>query len=104
MVSTLREKFNNSNKVLFLLKAVFSVLTIYFALRVIYVSTSALLGYTNPSGDPQQSLLFWMLLSLGLSNTVEVIDMFLAGKKKYFGLLVVSTIFTLGVAMFILFI
>lgn len=85
----------------FVIKAFLTVITIYFAVRVIFISTFGLLN-ANPLDNKMNLLLFGMLFSLGLSNLVKVVEMLIYKKKEYFTILLVSTIFVLGVSVFIL--
>ncbi|WP_407272534.1 hypothetical protein, partial [Radiobacillus sp. PE A8.2] len=75
----------------------------YFAVRVLITSIS---GLVNPdaSTDFLNLLLFGMLLSLGLSNVVQLIEMIVNRQKKHavFTLLLISTIFVLGVSAYML--
>ncbi|PIC95927.1 hypothetical protein CSV69_08970 [Sporosarcina sp. P26b] len=100
ILTKIQEEYNKS-KLFFVVKAFLTVATIYFAVRVIYISISGLL---NSSVLPNKIifLLFFMLFFLGLSNLVKVIEMFIYKQKKYFTLQIVITIFILAVSVFII--
>lgn len=95
-----QEEYNKS-KLFFIIKALLAVTTLYFAVSVIFISSSGLLN-SNALPDEMSLLLFGMLLSLGLSNLVKVVEMLIYKQRKYLTLQLVSTIFILGVSIFIL--
>ncbi len=101
MVSRIQEIYRKSNKLFLALKVLLSVFTIYFAVRVLFISISGLVG-SNTLNDSPNLLLFGMLLSLGLSNAVKLIEMLVNEKKEHFTLLLITTIFVLGVSAFLL--
>lgn len=95
----IQEKYKKS-KLLFIIKAILTLTTMYFAIRVVYVSILGLLNSTVLP-DKIMSLLFGMLLFLGLSSLMNVIEMMIYNKRKYLVLQLVTTVFILGVAMFV---
>ncbi|GAB3803499.1 hypothetical protein [Virgibacillus kimchii] len=94
MVSKTQEKYRKSNKLILGLKALFSVLTIYFAGRVIFITISGLMG-SGPAPAVSGNLFFGMMFFLGLSNVVYLVEMYVNGKKKHFRLLLITTSFLL---------
>lgn len=101
IVSRIREKYRKSNKLFLALRVFFSLISIYFAVRVLVLSISGLVN-SDYSTDFPKYLLFGMLLSLGLSNVVQVVEMLVTKKKEYFLLLLITTIFVLVVSVFML--
>ncbi|MEV9639574.1 hypothetical protein ABZ756_02600 [Mammaliicoccus sciuri] len=101
MISKIQEEYKKS-KLFFVIKALLSVTTIYFAIRVLIISTSGL-SNSDPIPEKLNLLLFGMLFSLGLSSIVKIVEMFIYKQKEYFTLQVVSTIFILGVSIYLLF-
>ncbi|GAA0459598.1 hypothetical protein [Alkalibacillus silvisoli] len=101
VLAKVKEKYKQSNKFLLALKVLFSALTIYFAIHVIFISTSGLVS-SDPSTEFPGLLLFGMLLSLGLANVVELVEMLVAKKREQFTILLMATIFVLGVSFYIL--
>lgn len=101
LVSSIQEKYRKSNKLFLALKVLLSAFTIYFAVRVLFISISGLVS-SGTSTDYPNLLLFGMLFSLGLSNAVELVEMFVTKKKEYFTLLLITTFFLLGVSVFVL--
>lgn len=94
------QKEYKKSKLLFIIKAILTLTTMYFAIRVIYVSISGLLNSTVLP-DKIILLLFGMLLFLGLSSFIRVIEMVIYNKRKYLMLQLITTVFILGVAMFV---
>ncbi|MDG5472092.1 hypothetical protein P6709_10040 [Jeotgalibacillus sp. ET6] len=80
---------------MFLLKLVINILAVYFAIRVLY--TAIILD--NSAETNIDYLLFSMLFFLGLSNTVQLVEMVRDKKKEHFTLLLVSTILLFGVSV-----
>lgn len=101
IVSRIQKKYRKSNKLFFVLKVLLSASIIYFAVRVLFVSISGLVSSNSSFEDPTV-LLFGMLFSIGLSNAVQVIEMLVTGKKEYFKLMLITTIFVLGVSVYVL--
>ncbi|WP_040403188.1 hypothetical protein, partial [Alkalibacillus haloalkaliphilus] len=101
VLTNVKERYKESNKFLLALQLFFSALTLYFAVRVIFISTSGLVS-SDPSTEFPGLLLFGMLLSLGLANVVELVEMLVAKKKEHFTILLMATIFVLGVSFYIL--
>lgn len=89
------------SKVFFFLKVFTNVVATYFAFRVIFVSVAALTT-DRPSPDNMNILLFSMLLSVGLSNVVQLVEMLINKKTEHFKLLFITTLFILGVSIFVL--
>ncbi|SFM08187.1 hypothetical protein SAMN04487943_107188 [Gracilibacillus orientalis] len=101
LVSRIQEKYRKSNKLFLALKVILSAFTIYFAVRVLFISISGLVS-SDTSTDFPNLLLFGMLFSLGLSNAVELAEMFVTKNREYFTLLLITTFFLLGVSVFVL--
>lgn len=99
MVNRISEKYRKSNKVFLALRVLFSAFAIYFAVRVLFLSISGLVS-SNPSTNFPDLLLFGMLFSLGLSHAVQLVEMLVTKKKEYFTLLLICTIFILGVSFY----
>ncbi|MGP4042055.1 hypothetical protein ACTWP4_19435 [Gracilibacillus sp. D59] len=97
----IQKKYLERNKLFLAIDIIFSVLTIYFAVRVLLISITGLVS-SNPSTDSPTLLLFAMLFSLGLSNSVRVIEMLVIEKKEYFSFLLLSTLFVFSVSTYIL--
>ncbi|WP_164669047.1 hypothetical protein [Virgibacillus doumboii] len=98
LISKIQEKCKERNKLFLILDVLFSLLTLYFAIRLLFVSTSALAN-SNDSTDLPYVLAFAMSLSLGLSWTVRVVEMLVTGKRKYFILHLIAAIIALGVSV-----
>lgn len=86
---------------IFLLKFFISMIAIYFSFRVMFVSVLGLM-MDRPWPNNMNLLFFSMLFFLGLSNTVDLVEMLINKKKEHFKLLLVSTIFMFCVSIFIL--
>ncbi|MDV2582396.1 hypothetical protein [Alkalibacillus haloalkaliphilus] len=101
VLARVKEKYKQSNKFLLALKVLFSALTIYFAIQVIFISTSGLVS-SNTSSDVPGLLLFGMLFFLGLSNAVELVEMLVTKEKEHFTFFLIATIIGLGVSVYVL--
>ncbi|GAA5416910.1 hypothetical protein Pryu01_01949 [Paraliobacillus ryukyuensis] len=99
--SQIREKYKNSNKLFLVLKVLFSIFAIYFAIQVIFISIFGLVS-SDTSTDFPDLLLFGMLVSLGLSFAVQLVEQFVTKKRGYFTGLLITTIFLFGVSVFVL--
>ncbi|MFO1444583.1 hypothetical protein KDN24_15530 [Bacillus sp. Bva_UNVM-123] len=100
ILDRIQEEYRKS-KFFFILKVLISIIAIYFAFRVIFISISGLRN-ASPLPDNMNLLLFGMLFFLGLSNAVQLVEMSMNKKKEYFKLLFVSTILSFGGSVFIL--
>lgn len=98
LIGKIQERCKERNKLFLALEVLFSLLTLYFAIRLLFISTSALEN-SNYSTDLANVLTFAMTLSLGLAWTARVIDMLVTGKRQYFILLLIGTIIVLGVSV-----
>lgn len=101
IVGEIQRKYRERNKLFLALDIFLSILMIYFAVRVLFISISGLVS-SNPSTDSPTLLIFAMLFTLGLSSAVRVVEMLVIGKKEYLMLLLFSTIFVLSVSVYIL--
>ncbi|GEN45406.1 hypothetical protein [Alkalibacillus haloalkaliphilus] len=101
VLARVKEKYKQSNKFLFALKAFFSALSIYFAIQVIFISTSGLVSADSSTEFPGL-LLFGMFFCWGLTNVIELVEMLVAKKKEHFTFLLIATIFGFGVSFYIL--
>ncbi|UOQ46867.1 hypothetical protein MUN88_12265 [Gracilibacillus caseinilyticus] len=99
LVRTIQKKFRERNKTFLALDIFFSGLTIFFALRVLFESISAL-SSSDVSTDYSTSLMIGMSFCLGLTFVVRVVEMIVTRKKEYFKLLLLSTIFILAVTVY----
>jgi len=95
-IDHIRERYKKRNKLFLSLDVIFSILTFYFALRILFVTIPGLL-------EPSKSidtvpLLAFMTLSLGLIYLIRVIEMLVTGKRTYFALTLGVTILALGLA------
>jgi len=98
LIGKIQESCKERNKLFLALEVLFSLLTLYFATRLLFISTSAL-GNSNYSIDLANVLNFGMTLSLGLAWTSRVLEMLVTGKRQYFVLLLIGTIIVLGVSV-----
>jgi len=97
MVSKIQEKYRESNKLFLALKVLLSAFTIYFAIQVLFISILGLVSSDTSTVVPNL-LFFGMFFSLGLSNAVELVEMFVTKKKEKFTPLLITTLFLLGVS------
>lgn len=86
------------NKLFLALDVLFSLLILYFAIRLLFVSTSALIS-SNYSNNLSNVLLFAMTLSMGLTWVVRVAEMLVTGKRQYFILYIIGATIVLGVSV-----
>lgn len=100
MFKKIQEEYKKS-KLFFIIKALLTIITIYFAVRVIFIAILGLLN-SNPLPSKMYLLLFAMLFSLGLSSVVKIVEMSIYKEKEYFILHLASAIFILSVSVFIL--
>jgi len=98
LIGKIQERCKERNKLFLALEFLFSLLTLYFAMRLLFISTSAL-GSSNYSTDLSNVLTFAMTLCLGLSWAVRVLEMLVTGKRQYFILLLIGTIIVWGVSV-----
>ncbi|WP_416150290.1 hypothetical protein ACM26V_04720 [Salipaludibacillus sp. HK11] len=101
LVSRIQEKYRESNKLLLGLRVLFSASAIYFAVQVLFISISGLIS-SDTSTDFPNVLLFGMLFSLGLNNAVELVEMIVTKKKKYFILNFITTFCLFAVSVYVL--
>lgn len=94
MIGGIQEKYRKSNKLFLGLKALFGIFTVYFTVRIIFLSISGLMS-SSPAPAVPTELFFGMMFFLGLSNVVYLIEMSVTGKKKHFALLLITTILLL---------
>ncbi|WP_112180442.1 hypothetical protein [Paraliobacillus zengyii] len=97
MVSRIREKYRRSNKLFLSLRVFFSLISVCFAVRILFLSISGLVS-SDYSTDFPNLLLFGMYLPLGLSFAVQVVEMIVTKKKEHFTLLLFGAIFVLAVS------
>jgi len=100
-IFTVLQREYRKSKLFFALKSLTTIIAIYFAIRVIFISTSGLIN-DKPIPDNMDILLFGLLFFLGLSNAVELVEMVIHKKKQSFKLLLATTIFLFVVSFYIL--
>ncbi|PIC76147.1 hypothetical protein CSV74_12825 [Sporosarcina sp. P19] len=83
LLMDLIQKEYRKSKVFFFLKSFISIIAIYFAFRVIFVSVSGLI-FESPLPKNMYIFLFSMLFFLGLSNVVQLVEMFLNKKIEHY--------------------
>lgn len=98
LIGKVQERCRERNKLFLALDILFTLLTIYFAIRLLFISNQALVS-ANYSTDFPNVLVFAMTLSLGLSYAVRVVEMLVTGKRKYFLLYLIVVIIVLGVSV-----
>ncbi|MGD7044807.1 hypothetical protein [Jeotgalibacillus proteolyticus] len=96
ILDTIQKDYRKS-KGLFLLKLMIKILAMYFAFRVLYAAGSAII-FENSTKANVDYFVFSMLFILGLSNTVQLVEMYRDKKKEHFKLLLASTILLIAVS------
>ncbi|UOQ86568.1 hypothetical protein [Gracilibacillus salinarum] len=99
LLRKIKKQFEERNKTFLVLDIFFSGLTIFIALRLLFVSISAL-SRSDVSIDPSTSLMIGMLFCLGLTFVVRVVEMIVTRKKEYFISLLLTTVFILAVTVY----
>jgi|SRR5690625_2340339 len=93
-IDHIRERYKKRNKLFLSLDVLFSILTLYFAFRILF-EIIPLNQFTNSV----LLLLAFMTLSIGLVYLVRVIEMLIMRKRNYFALTLGVTILALILAM-----
>lgn len=83
LIGKIQERYRERNKMFLALDIFLTLLTLYFAIRVLFISSQALVS-TKYSTDFPNVLLFAMTFSIGLTYVVRIIEMLVTGKRKYF--------------------
>lgn len=97
LIGKIQERCRKRNKIFLALDIFLTLLTLYFAIRVLFISSHALVNAKYSTDFPNE-LIFAMTLSLGLTYAVQVIEMLVTGKRKYFILHLITAIIVLGVS------
>lgn len=97
LINYIQEKCKKRNKLFLSLDVIFNILTLFFALRLLYVTIPSFLE-PSQSVDSIPLLLACMTLSLGLIYLVRVIEMLVTRKRNYFVLSLSVAIFALTIA------
>ncbi|MBP1947544.1 hypothetical protein [Virgibacillus litoralis] len=97
LICKIQERFRKRNKIFLALDIFLTLLTLYFAIRVLFISNQALVSAKHSTDFPNV-LIFAMTLSLGLTYVVRVVEMLVTGKRKYFILHLIVAIIVLGVS------
>lgn len=96
-IDNILERYKKRNKLFLTLDVIFRILTLYFALRILFVTIPGLLE-PSQSIEPVPWLLAFMTLSLGLIYLVRVIEMLVTRERNYIALTLGVTVFALGIA------
>ncbi|TFJ91244.1 hypothetical protein [Lentibacillus salicampi] len=96
-IDNIRERYKKRNKLFLSLDALFTLLTFYFALQILFVIIPVL-SEPSQSSDSTPLLLAWMTLSLGLTYLVRVVEMLVTEKRNYLAMTSVAAIIVLGIA------
>ncbi|TFE00586.1 hypothetical protein [Jeotgalibacillus salarius] len=100
MISKLQENMQNRNKYLLVLKILFNAIALFYSVQIIYLAFSALFSQ-DASNGVTDTMLSGMIFFLALSNAVTLAEMAATGKKEYFKLLLITTLFMFLVAFLI---
>ncbi|WP_027964117.1 hypothetical protein [Halalkalibacillus halophilus] len=81
VINKVQERYRESNKKLYFLGLFFSLIAIYFALHVIYISVTGLMG--SHSDEVPLILQMGIYIFLSLTFAVELLQAILLKRKKY---------------------
>ncbi len=101
IVDNIREKIRERNKIFLSLDIFFTLLVLYLAIHVIFISISGLVN-TGVTEDSPTLLSSVMFFCLGLTYVVRVVEMVVTGKKEYFILSIFAGIFIISVSVFMM--
>ena len=97
LIGKIQERCRKRNRIFLALDISLTLLTLYFAISVLFISSHALVSAKYSTDFPNE-LIFAMTLSLGLNYVVRVIEMLVTGKRKYFFLHLLIVIIVLGIS------
>lgn len=96
-IDKIQERRRERNKLFLVMDIFLTLLSLYFAIRVLFITSEALVT-TKHSTDFPNVLLFAMTISIGLTYVVRIIEMLVTGKRKYFILNLIAAFIILGVS------
>lgn len=100
MISKLQENMQTRNKYLLAIKVLFNAIALFYSVQIIYLAISAL-SSRDASNGVTDTMISGMIFFLALSNAVTLAEMAATGKKEYFKLLLITTLFMFIVAFLI---
>lgn len=98
LINHIQERYKERNRFFLLLDVICTLVTLYFATRILFIVIPGLTGSNVSDDSPLLLLGANMILFLGLSHAVRVVEMIVTGKRRYFALTLVTTIIILGIA------
>lgn len=97
LISKIQERAKERNNYFLALDVLFTLSTVYFAVRVLLISKEAIES-AKYSDDFPGALIFAMTFSLGLSYAVRFVESVVSKKRKYVILYLTVSIFALGIS------
>ncbi|SHN17758.1 hypothetical protein SAMN05216179_2299 [Gracilibacillus kekensis] len=101
IVAKIRKKASERNKKFLVLDILLTLLVLYLAIHVLFISISGLVN-PNTTDDSPTLLSSVMFFCLGLTYVVRVIEMIVTGKKEYFVLSTFTAAFIISVSVFMM--
>ncbi|GAA0599289.1 hypothetical protein GCM10009001_14470 [Virgibacillus siamensis] len=98
LLDNIQERYRERNKLFLALDVLFTLLTTYLGIWLLFISIPVLVG-SSQSVDSLNILINAAFFSLAMTYAVRVIEMFVTGEKRYFALTLVAAIIFFVIAI-----
>lgn len=99
LIDNVQERCKERNKLFLALDVLFTLLTAYLGIQLLFISIPGLVG-SSQSVDSLNILIIAAFFSLAITYAIRVIEMFVTGERRYFALTLVASIIFLVIAIF----